>query len=329
MQAAVFEIHFPNRNGLSLSPRPGGRPADLHPGSGPDKESDMNASPPVSVVIPTHNRAWSLRDAVDSVLDQEYAPFELLVIDDGSTDETPALLAEYGDRIRVLRQTNRGVSAARNRGIAAANGILVAFLDSDDRWLPGKLATQAAFFAEHPEARICQTEELWVRNGVRVNPRRRHRKRSGMIFEPSLALCLVSPSAVMVRRSLFDEIGLFDESLPACEDYDLWLRVARRHPVHLVDKPLIVKHGGHEDQLSRMAGLDRYRVRAIQKLLEAGDLSPDQEKAARQVLAEKCRIYAAGCRKRGRTEEADRFLALARRQEPGNPAGSATEPAEA
>lgn len=278
----------------------------------------MDASPPISVIIPTHNRAWSLRAAIDSVLGQSGPAFELFVVDDGSTDETPALLADYGDRIRALSQANQGVSAARNRGIAAAGGSLIVFLDSDDRWLPGKLAAQAAFFAENPEAMICQTEELWVRKGVRVNPRRRHQKRFGMIFEPSLALCLVSPSAVMVRRSLFDQVGLFDETLPACEDYDLWLRVSRRHPVHLIETPLIVKHGGHEDQLSRMAGLDRYRVRAIRKLLDAGDLSPTQEAAARRVFAKKCRIYAAGCRKRGRTEEAERFLAQAERYGPAD-----------
>jgi glycosyltransferase involved in cell wall biosynthesis len=276
----------------------------------------MNPPPLVSVVVPTFNRAWSLPDALDSILAQDGPAFETIAVDDGSTDETPALLAAYGDRIRTIRQENRGVSAARNRGIDLARGELLAFLDSDDRWLPGKLAAQVAFFAEHPEALICQTEEIWIRRGVRVNPRRRHRKRSGMIFEPSLELCLVSPSAVMVRRALFDRVGRFDESLPACEDYDLWLRVARKYPVHLVEIPLVVKRGGHGDQLSAMPGLDRFRVRAIRKLLDAGDLTPEQEAAARRTLAGKCRIYAAGCRKRGRTDEADFHLDLARRHGP-------------
>jgi glycosyltransferase involved in cell wall biosynthesis len=228
----------------------------------------MNAkskTPRVSVIIPTFDRGWCLREAVDSVLAQEFTDFELIVVDDGSTDGTAELLEVYRPKVRLLRQTNRGVSAARNRGIAAAAGGLIAFLDSDDLWLPQKLATQVDFFRVHPDALIAQTEESWVRNGRRVNPGKRHRKRSGMIFEPSLDLCLVSPSAVMVRRELFDRVGLFDEGLPACEDYDLWLRVSCCIPIHLIDIPLIIKRGGHADQLSRAGGLDQYRIASLLK----------------------------------------------------------------
>lgn len=273
----------------------------------------MSVRPPaprVSVIIPTYNRAWSLATAVDSVLSQDFDAFETIVVDDGSTDETRALLTDYGAALRVIRQPNRGVSAARNAGIRAAAAPLVALLDSDDFWLPGKLAAQTAFFDQNPEAVICQTEERWIRNGVRVNPGKRHRKRGGMIFEPSLELCLVSPSAVMLRRSLFESVGFFDERLPACEDYDLWLRISCRHPVHLIDRPLIVKRGGHPDQLSRAAGLDRHRIRAIRRLLAQNVLTADQRRAAWKTLAAKCTIYAAGCRKRGRLEEAARCLAL-------------------
>lgn len=273
-------------------------------------ETEANR-PAVSVIIPTYNRAWCLRQAVDSVLSQEFEAFELIVVDDGSTDDTPQLLEGYGDAIRTLRQENRGVSAARNAGIAAARAEVIAFLDSDDRWLPGKLARQVAFFASHPQALICQTEELWVRNGRRVNPGKRHFKRSGMIFEPSLELCLVSPSAVMVRRELFDRVGVFDERLPACEDYDLWLRVSCRFPVHLIDIPLIVKHGGHCDQLSRGWGLDRHRVASILNLLEGDLLSGDQRQAALRVLRQKCAVVAGGCRARGRLAEAAYYEGLA------------------
>ncbi len=206
-------------------------------------ENNLQA-PLISVVIPTYNRGWILKEAVDSVLAQEYPAYEVIVVDDGSTDDTAAILAGYGNRITILRQENRGVSAARNRGVRKAGGNLLAFLDSDDLWLPGKLETQADFFQTHPEALICQTEETWVRNGRRVNPKTRHKKPSGNIFEPSLELCLVSPSAVMLRRELFEEMGGFDERLPACEDYDIWLRIGCQYPVHLIDTPLIIKRGG-------------------------------------------------------------------------------------
>jgi glycosyltransferase involved in cell wall biosynthesis len=243
----------------------------------------------------------------------------LIVVDDGSSDETPQMLLGYGSALRMLRQDNRGVSAARNAGIAAARGELIAFLDSDDIWLPGKLARQVEFFRRHPEALICQTEELWVKNGCRVNPGRRHRKRGGMIFEPSLDLCLVSPSAVMLRRGLFDRVGIFDERLPACEDYDLWLRASCRFPVELIETPLIVKRGGHADQLSRAWGLDKYRADSIAKLISSGMLTPDQRRAAEAVLRQKCEVYAAGCRKRGRHAEASHYEQLAAGASDGKP----------
>ncbi len=270
-----------------------------------------NRPEPVSVVMPTFNRGWIIKEAVDSVLAQTYDRFELIVVDDGSADDTAAVLAPYQDRIRIIRQENRGVSAARNRGVAASYGRWVAFLDSDDLWLPKKLEIQTAFFRDHPEALICQTEETWVRNGRRVNPRRKHQKPSGYIFEPSLALCLVSPSAVMMTREFFDETGGFDETLPACEDYDLWLRISRRHPIHLINTPLIIKRGGHPDQLSRNWGLDRYRIQSLQKIIQSGVLTSEQTEAAKDMLRKKCGIYAEGCLKRGRDEEAGRYFKVA------------------
>ena len=267
--------------------------------------------PAVSVIIPTFNRRRLVEQAIDSVLTQEFGDYELIVVDDGSTDDTAAALAVYGDRIRVLRQPNRGVSAARNTGIRAAKASLIAFLDSDDLWRPAKLTRQTAFLQAHPDALICQTEEIWIRNGVRVNPAKKHRKQSGMIFERSLELCLVSPSAVMMHRRLLDEVGLFDERLPACEDYDLWLRISCRHPVYLIDDPLIVKRGGHADQLSRSPGLDRYRIRSMANLLESDRLDPAQAAAVRRVLQRKCAIYVQGCLKRGKIGEARTYRRIA------------------
>ena len=270
-------------------------------------------NPEVSVIIPTYNRGWIIKEAIDSVLAQDFRDFELIVVDDGSTDDTPRILDSYHQDLMAIRQPNRGVSAARNRGIAAAGGRLIAFLDSDDLWLPGKLSRQVDFFNANPGAVINQTEEIWIRNGVRVNPKTRHRKPAGMIFEPSLALCLVSPSAVMMKRALLDEIGLFDEDLPACEDYDLWLRISWRYPVHLIETPLIIKRGGHADQLSKAPGLDKFRIQALKNIIESGHLEEKPYQAAVRTLREKCAIFAGGCRKRGKDAEAQYFEELADR----------------
>ena len=273
--------------------------------------------PVVSVIIPTYNRGWAIRDAVDSVLDQDFSNYELIVIDDGSTDNTIPILDTYRDRIVVLYQENKGVSAARNRGIAAASGQFIAFLDSDDIWLQKKLARQIDFFKSNPDALICQTGEIWIRNGVRVNPKHHHKKLSGRIFEPSLSLCLVTPSAVMMKRGLFETVGLFDEELPVCEDYDLWLRISRWCPIYLVDIPLVKKRGGHSDQLSRKWGLDKYRIESLTKIIKSNLLSTDQQRTATSVLKEKCSIYAGGCLKRGREDEAIHYLSIMEVYRPG------------
>jgi glycosyltransferase involved in cell wall biosynthesis len=261
--------------------------------------------PRVTVIIPTYNRWPMLGEAIESVLGQTYPGFELIVVDDGSTDETVARLNKYRSRLRLISQGRRkGVSAARNVGAGEARGSLLAFLDSDDLWRPTKLAFQADFMELHPEIAVCQTEEIWIRNGVRVNARAIHRKPDGDIFLPSLDLCLVSPSAVMMRRDLFVALGGFDEALPVCEDYDLWLRIAIDHQVALMPELLAIKRGGHADQLSHSVwGMDRFRVIALQKLLRS-DISCARREAAVDVLRRKVRILANGARKRGKEPEA-------------------------
>jgi glycosyltransferase involved in cell wall biosynthesis len=266
----------------------------------------------VTVIIPTFNRAQKVSRAISSVLGQTFTGFEVTVIDDGSVDGTADVLAGFKDRITIISHSeNRGVSAARNSGIKASQSTFVAFLDSDDYWLPEKLDAQVRYFTENPDAVACQPEEIWVRNGVRVNPWKKHIKPSGDIFERSLKLCVVSPSAVMIRRCIFDEVGLFDEDFPVCEDYDLWLRIGCRYPIHLIDRFLLVKEGGHPDQLSSMLkGMDRFRIRAMVKLLQEGCLNRDQTLAVHRELEKKCRIYGNGCIKRGKTEEGNYFLRL-------------------
>ena len=266
--------------------------------------------PEVSVIVPTFNRAAMVVEAVESVLAQRKLDFELIVVDDGSTDDTEERLKTYGPRVRYYKQTNTGVSAARNRGLERSRAPIVAFLDSDDLWLPDKLRVQQEYMAKHPEVLICQTEEIWWRNGRRVNPKKHHQKPSGNIFRRSLDFCLVSPSATMARCELFGSVGYFDEELRAAEDYDLWLRVAVDYPVPLLPEPLVIKRGGHPDQLSARPAIDRYRIRALEKLLSSGRLSKKQYEWTWQTLRRKCEIYGQGCLKRGKAEEGKAYLAL-------------------
>ena len=257
----------------------------------------------VSVVIPTFNRASTLARAIRSVLAQTRPADEVIVVDDGSTDDTATRVrADFPDA-QLIRQSNRGVSAARNAGIGAATGEWIALLDSDDEWLPPKLERQLA--SVDPSTVLCHTDEIWIRRGRRVNPMKKHEKRGGQIFEHCLPLCAISPSSALIRRHLFETIGTFDEDLPACEDYDFWLRVTARFPVVFVDEPFVVKHGGHEDQLSRRYwGMDRFRITALEKILGSGTLSDADRVAAEAMLADKIAIYAKGARKRGRVDEA-------------------------
>ncbi len=274
----------------------------------------------ISVIIPTYNRADIVRRAILSVLNQQGAEFELIVVDDGSTDNTEEKVLKlyqpnghnhhwsFGDNpttpktlpIKFISQMNRGVSAARNTGIAHAKGEWIAFLDSDDEWMPGILEAQMDFFKKNPEYKICQTDEIWIRKGVRVNKMKKHEKKGGWIFEHCLPLCAISPSSVMMHRSLFEAVGYFNENYPACEDYEMWLRIASRYPVGLIEEAYLKKYGGHDDQLShKYEAMDRFRVKALSETIAAGILNSDQIKAAQAMLDEKQRILELGAKKRG------------------------------
>ncbi len=268
----------------------------------------------VSAIIPTFNRAGMVGEAVASVLSQTFADLELLVVDDGSTDDTAEELSRFRDpRLTVRRTPNRGVSAARNMGIAMARGRFVAFLDSDDLWLPEKLARQMAFMERTGHA-ASQTQETWLRRGRRVNPRRVHLKKDGDFFQSALALCLVSPSSVMIQKEFLNRVGGFDENLAACEDYDLWLRMLLRAPIGLVDEELTVRRGGRPDQLSaRFVGLDLFRIRSLANILGREAMSPWHRDCMENELMRKMRIYTEGCVKRGRVEEALRIREMAKR----------------
>ncbi len=265
----------------------------------------------VSVVIPTYNRAHLLERSLDSVLGQTLAADEIIVVDDGSTDNTVSTLKSLHPEVRLIQQDNLGVSAARNTGILASRHDWIALLDSDDVWHENKLERQMTALENAPEYLICHSDEIWIRQGVRVNQMNKHKKAGGHIFQHCLPRCVISPSSVMIHRSLFEETGLFDENLPACEDYDLWLRICSRYPVLYIDEALITKHGGHDDQLSRQHwAMDRFRIQALNKIVSESKLNDSDRDAAIKMMVGKINIYLAGAEKYGNTEHVEDFKEL-------------------
>ena len=263
------------------------------------KELDVSTN--LSVIIPVYNREKVVRRAVESVLNQTRRPLEIIVVDDGSTDGTVHALKRYEPRIIILKQEHRGVSAARNKGIKQAKGEWIALLDSDDEWLPKKLAMAQEFSSHHPEYLIFQTEEIWMRNGKRVNPKKKHQKYGGWIFRQSLPVCIISPSAVVFHKNIVQKVGLFDETFPVCEDYDLWLRVARHFPVGLDSRSGIIKYGGHQDQLSRQYwGMDYFRILAMEKHVNDVQLPRKLKKTLLETILFKLNVLLSGYRKRGK-----------------------------
>jgi glycosyltransferase involved in cell wall biosynthesis len=268
----------------------------------------------IAVVIPTRDRRDLLSRALQSVRAQTCKPAEIIVVDDGSTDGTAAMVRARFPEVVLLQQAAAGVSAARNRGITHSRSEWIALLDSDDEWTPTKLERQCETLARRAGVLVCHTDEIWIRRGRRVNAKKKHAKPDGQVFESCLPLCCISPSSILLHRSVLADVGMFDESLPVCEDYDLWLRIASRYPVALVDEALVVKHGGHDDQLSRRHwGIDRFRIRALEGILASGVLSAGQRRATLAALEDKVRIYESGARKRGKLREAREYDAKLKR----------------
>ena len=266
----------------------------------------------VSAVIPTFNRGHCLLRAINSILAQTTPVDEIIVVDDGSDDKTYDLLvkSELLDmrgqmpNIRYLYQENKGVSAARNLGIKEAENEYIALLDSDDAWAETKIERQALKLEKKNfSCRITHTEEIWLKDGQRINPKKKHKKSGGFIFEKCLPLCCISPSSVLLHRTLFNDYGFFDEKLPACEDYDMWLRLCAFEEVLFVEEALTIKYGGHADQLSRAFwGMDRFRVLALEKLINSGKLSKTQRSQALEMLVKKIEILLLGAKKREKKE---------------------------
>jgi predicted glycosyltransferase involved in capsule biosynthesis len=265
----------------------------------------------ISIIIPTYNRVSLLPRAIESALKQTYKNYEIIIIDDGSSDETRELVKSY-QGVKYFYQENKGPASARNLGISHAEHELIAFLDSDDWFAPDKLEKQLKIMAENPEYDLSHTQEVWYRRGIHLNQKAKHKKKGGDIFAQSLKLCAISMSTVVIRRKLFSKTGLFDESFPCCEDYDYWLRVTADQQVLLIDLPLTLKDGGRPDQLScqYMVGMDKFRIKSLKSLIENGNLNLNKFELAKKELARKCRIYGNGCLKHGRPKEAEYYLSL-------------------
>ena len=253
----------------------------------------------ISAIIPTFNRSSTLLRAIDSVLNQTFSCLEVIVVDDGSTDDTEKLLQSYieSKKIKYIKTVNRGVSAARNLAIEEAKGNWVSFLDSDDEWLPEKNQMQLSCF-EKTKLPLIHGEEIWIRKGKRVNSKNKHKKFGGDIFEKCLPLCLISPSASMIKKSALKSIGLFNEDYLVCEDYDLWLRFTLKFQVGFVETPIIIKYGGHEDQLSmKYKAMDYYRVKSMRNILLTNQLDIKLEKKVKEEMSKKCSILLTGYQK--------------------------------
>ena len=260
----------------------------------------------ISVIIPVFNRVKLIARCINSVINQTYPVNEIIVVDDGSNDGTYDLIRKNFPQVISIYQENKGVSNARNVGIQSAKSKWIAFLDSDDEWLPNKIEKQISLINKYPLYKVCHSDEIWIRNDVRVNPMKKHRKYGGDIYKKCLPLCVISPSSIIIHKDIFNDVGFFDKNLPVCEDYDLWLRICSKYEVLFLDQKLVKKYGGHDDQLSKKYwGMDRYRVIALEKMIDNPLLSLDNRIATINMTIRKVKILQKGYEKHEHQKEAN------------------------
>ena len=263
----------------------------------------------ISVVIPTLNRINTLQRALDSVINQTYKPAEIIVVDNGSSDGTLKFLREQYPKITILTENKIGVSSARNKGIKKSINQWIALLDSDDAWHSRKLEIQTSMLdSALKEYNLIHTDEIWFRNNKHINQMKKHKKQGGYIFERCLSLCCISPSSVLFKKNILDKVGLFDESLPVCEDYDMWLKICSSEEVLFAQDKLTYKYGGHKDQLSKSYwGMDRFRIKSIENIIKNFDLTYKQKKQAKKELIKKLKIIINGAFKRNNLSIVNEF----------------------
>ena len=274
-------------------------------------------SPLFSVIIPTFNRAHTLTKCIESVLHQEFQDYELIIINDGSTDTTSELLENYKNhpKVKVIHQKNHGVSHARNRGIEIGQGDYIAFLDSDDFWHDNKLLKQSNYIKDNPETMILHCDEIWIRNDKRVNPKKIHQKAGGDQFYRSIELCCISPSAVVIKKEVLKEFNGFNEEYPVCEDYDLWLKITNKYSVDYQDEALLTKFGGHDDQLSRKyKAMDFWRLKSCLTMLELVD-SRDKKNKLHESIEKRAFILKNGYLKYNKEDSLNNLRDLLKKYE--------------
>ena len=262
----------------------------------------------ISVVIPTWNRAELITRAIESVLQQTYSVQELIVVDDGSTDDTAHIVRTLIEgnitNVSIVYQhiVHSGMPGkTRNYGIQNARHKWIALLDSDDVWLPTKIEKQVACIDAY-NTLWCHTRERWIRNGKEISQKSQHHNRSGMVFEDALKKCMIGPSTVLLHSSLFDVYGLFREDLEIAEDYEMWLRICHKEPIGYVDEALIIKYAGHQGQLSaKYDFIEKFRIAGLQSLLEKqtfGNSDKLHTSMAIKELMYKQYIWEQGAKKR-------------------------------
>ena len=259
----------------------------------------------VSCIIPTYNRYEYLKRAIDSINQGIKIPNEIIIIDDGSNDDTKNIIKDY-DNISYYYMDNSGVSKARNIGIKKSKYDWICFLDSDDVWEKDKLNNQINFHINNQDILISQSNEKWIRNNNQVIPPQKYKKYKGNIFKEAIKETIVSMSSLMVHKKVFECIGHFDENLAVCEDYDLTLRMARKYSFGLIETQDIVKYGGCDNQLSKKYKImDIYRIKALKKHLD----SHENLQFVKSMIIKKANIIYQGAKKRNNITLCNEYMA--------------------
>lgn len=257
----------------------------------------------ISVIIPTFNRANFIGRAIQSVLKQSYKEIEVIVVDDGSSDDTEKIVSTFKE-VKYFKIQNSGVSFARNFGVSKSIGEYIAFLDSDDEWIFNKIELQMEYLKLNPEVRIVYTNEKWIRNTEEIQKKRHHEKLFGHIFKNCLEQCFIGPSTILLSKTLFLETGEFDIDYEICEDFELWLRLSYHNYIGIVDQDLVIKYAGHEDQLSmKYPAMDYWRIKALFKFYNSHELCGQNKKLLTSTIEKKTPHLLRGFKKYNRLTE--------------------------